>query len=256
MKLLIIITLLFSPSLQANDNFQRLKATVDARDLRELESLLKDPSMDLDARELSRDSESFGKGITILHYLMQDGEFLRDAPWVFMAFLDALRYSGIDVNARHLSGRTPLHFAAQYLGRYKGGRYVIKRLLGHSGIKPNSKIPSVQEAALHVAVRHASDPGFVEEFLDNPEVEVNIENKLKETPVMVAALFSKSPDVIRAVIYHDRVDLEVEDVFAYVVYDKLRTNVGIPKEIKTILLEELVQEGGRRYQLKKGCYGS
>ncbi len=248
--LVILFVLMCSFSLQANNDFQKLKAAVDTRDFLGLQRLVEDPNIDINARELSQ------KKGTILHYLMRDGDFLRDAPGVFMDFLDTLLVNHADVNAITSFGETPLHQAARYLGKYELGRHVVKRFLDHPEIEANRRVHTVEEVALHVAARFASEPGFVQEFLDDSKVDVNGENKVGETPVMVAALFSASPDVIRAVVHHERVNLEVDDKFGNTVWDLMWKNAYLPPDAdKAGLMRYLVQESERKYKLKQGCYG-
>ena len=254
--MLLVMTLLTSFSLQASDDFQKLKVAVDTRDLGKLYSLLNNANIDPNARlEDSKIALFPLDGVTILHYVLQDGEFLRDAPKVFMDFLDALlKNKRVDVNIISGFGYAPLHQAARFLAKYREGRNVVKRLLDQPEIKANRTTPFLQETALHTAVRHASEPGFVEEFLNKPKVNVNIENRLKETPVMVAALFSKSPDVMRAVVYHDRVNLEVENRLGYTVWNLMSGSAYIPSEDKGELMREILRESERKFKSMEGCY--
>ncbi len=257
--ILLVITCSFSLQAANTENvifhkdFEKLKAAVDKRDLKELQDLLKDPNFDpnIDRWE---GIISDRKGGTILHYLMRDGEFLSDTPRIFMAFLDALLDSGIDVNAVDMWGMVPLHYAARVLGIYHVGWMPVTRLLSRPEIKPNIKIPGVQEAAVHIAARHATAPGFVQTFLNFSEVHVNEENKVGKTPIMIAAVSSKSPNIIDEVVRHDRVNLEVKDRWGNTVARLVWMNTGLPPNADKGLMELILQERERKNKLVQGCY--
>lgn len=262
---IVLLVIMCSFSLQAtntgnvtfHEDFKKLKAAVDKRDLEELQNLLKDPNFDSNI-DRWEGIISDRKGGTILHYLMKEGgEFLSEAPRTFMAFLDALLDSGIDVNAVDMWGKVPLHYAAEALGIYHEGWMPVTRLLSRREIKPNIKVPSVQEAAVHIAARRATYPGFVETFLSFPEVHVNEGNKAGETPVMVAALFSKSPNIITEVVRHDRVNLEEVDKLGKMVEDLVLINAYLPPNTDRLaLLGYILKEKHKKYKLAQGCYGT
>lgn len=241
-KFVFLVAMFFSFSLQASD-FRSFQEAIYQRDLGKVKELLVvDPNVDVNSKGSVEGGpfsgptvDAYHKMISPLHFIIMEMYYtnaIAEYIPILEAFLDSWM---LNPNAVDGKGYMPLHTAARYLGRIQDGRRVISRLLDHRDVEANKRIYdymwNMRNTPLDMAALYSQHKSFVEEFLNHPKIEPNNHSyiyqlspprffglightKVYLRTVDKAALYSRSPEVIGALVNHERVILD-RGIFDY-----------------------------------------
>jgi len=116
---------------------------------------------------------------------------------------EALLNHGINANARTVSGYTALHYAAA-LGHFESCEALLRD-------KADPNLTDIRRcSALHYAARNGH-VDIVDLLLNNPQINVNQQGWMRDTPLMTAIRQDDTQCAYKAILKHSDVDLNARD---------------------------------------------